>query len=131
MAGVKLGDAYDLEDLALETGSSIDYADGSKFNSGGEVAKRRAPKLAPVPEVEDEDEDEDETPEPPNPEMMALLKQLVAVVSRPVEVRLPPMPAAQVVVKEAPEPAQAKAWEFEFERNANGTIKRINAKAKG
>lgn len=128
MAGVKLGDAYDLEDLALETGSTVEYPDGRKFNSGGEVAKRRPPKVAPVVD-EDEAEDKKEAPEPPSPELLALLKQLVAVVSRPVEVRLPPMPAAQVVVKEAPEPSSAKAWTFEFERNSNGTIKRINARS--
>jgi hypothetical protein len=127
MAGVKLGDAYDLEDLALETGSSIDYADGSKFNSAGEVAKRRAPKAVAMPEAED---DENETPEPPNPEMMALLKQLVTVVSRPVEVKFPPIPAPQVTVQATEQKVVApKAWTFEFERNSNGTIKRINAKS--
>jgi hypothetical protein len=127
-ARIKLDGIYDVDDLALETGATVESPDGRKFNSAGVVAKRK-PVVAPAPEPEVEDEDEG--PEPPHPEVLALLKQLVEVVKRPVEVTIPPIPAPQVTVKAAEQKVSPpKAWTFDFERNPNGTIKRINAVVK-
>lgn len=130
VARVKLDGVYDVDDLALETGATVESPDGRKFNAAGLQAKRKPQMVAP-PEPEPEDKDEDETPEPPHPEVLALLKQLVEVVKRPVEVTIPPIPAPQVTVKAPEQKASApKAWTFDFERNSNGTIKRINATVK-
>lgn len=127
VARVKLDGIYDPEELALELGATIESPDGSKFNTAGAKLKRK-PVAAPPPPPEPEDEDEDETPEPPHPEVLALLKQIVEVVKRPVEVTIPPIPAPQVTVKAPDQKVSApKAWTFDFERNPNGTIKRINA----
>lgn len=130
MAGINTGSILDLKELALETGSTITAPDGKRFNTGGVMAKRHplpkhpadastpAPAPMPVP-----------ASAPAGPDMTDILKQLIVAMNRPVEVRLPPMPAPQVVVKEAPAPAPAKAWTFEFERNPNGTIKQIKARS--
>ena len=130
MAGVNTGSILDLKELALETGATITSPDGKRFNTGGVTAKRSplpkpataAPVAAPVPAP---------TPPVPVPDMSDILKQLIAMMNRPVEVKLPPMPAPQVVVKEAQvQPVVApRSWTFEFERNSNGTIKSITAKA--
>jgi len=130
VARAKLDGIYDLDELALETGATIESPDGSKFNAAGVQVKRK-PMVAKQPVPEPEVEAKEETPEPPNPEVLALLKQLVAVVSRPVEVKIPPIPAPQVTVKAPEQKASSpKAWTFDFERNSNGTIKRINATVK-
>lgn len=130
VARVKLDGIYDVDDLALETGATVESPDGSKFNAAGLQTKRR-PQVVASPPPESEDEDEDETPEPPHPEVLALLKQLVEVVKRPVEVTIPPIPAPQVTVTTPERKTSApKSWTFDFERNSNGTIKRINAVAK-
>jgi len=124
MATVRLNDLYDLEDLALETGATVEYANGRKFNTSGREAlrtpKQKAVAPAPVEPVQ------------PKPDVSAdLLRQMIAILNRPVDVRLPEMPAPQVTVTV---PAQAVSkpvsWTFEFERNTNGTIKRINATPK-
>lgn len=130
VARVKLDGVYDVDDLALETGATVESPDGSKFNAAGLQTKRKPQMVAPPPALEPE-EAEDETPEPPHPEVLALLKQLVEVVKRPVEVTIPPIPAPQVTVKAPDQKASApRAWTFDFERNSNGTIKRINATSK-
>lgn len=122
MANVRLGDLYDLEDLALETGATVEYANGRMFNTAGRQAVRavkpKAPAPAPTPAVQ---------PESAKPDVSAeLLRQMMAILNRPVEVRLPEMPAPQVTVAAATV-VSPTSWSFEFERNANGTIKRINA----
>jgi len=128
-ARIKLDGVYNVEDLALETGATVESPDGRKFNSAGLTTKRKPVVAPPVPEPEVEDKDEG--PEPPHPEVLALLKQLVEVVKRPVEVTIPPIPAPQVTVKAPEQKVSApKAWTFDFERNSNGTIKRINATVK-
>jgi hypothetical protein len=120
---LRLSELYDLEDLALETGASVEFADGRKFNTSKVQAKRvkEEPVEKPVARA-------DNTAE--------ILKQIVLLLSRPVEVVVPPMPAPQVTVSLPPKeedededesedkPVQ---WVFEFERNYNGTIKRITA----
>lgn len=122
-------DIYGLKDLALETGSTLEYGDGRKFNSGGLQATRK-PVVAPLPQPEPEEPEEPDEPEPPHPELLAVLRQLIEAVKRPVQVTLPAMPTPQVTVKAAEQQATApKAWTFDFERNSNGTIKRINAKS--
>jgi len=124
---MKKGDPFGLEDLALETGSSLEFADGRKFNSAGLQTSRKvrepvavsAPAPAPAP------------PPAPAPDLTPLLQQLIAAVNRPVEVTIPPMPAPQITVQAAEQKASPpQAWTFDFERNANGTIKRINATVK-
>lgn len=120
MARVRLGELYDLEDLALETGASIEYNDGRKFNTS-KVQGKRVKQEAEQPVAKP-----DNTAE--------ILKQIVLLLSRPVEVVVPPMPAPVVTVnlpeeKEDEDEGEDKAtgWVFEFERNYNGTIKRIVA----
>ena len=119
MANVQLNNLYDIEDLALETGATVEYANARSFNTTGRQAARAVkPKMAPAPVVQ---------PEPPKPDVSAdLLRQMIAVLNRPVDVRLPEMPAPQVTVAAAPV-VKPTSWSFEFERNSNGTIKRINA----
>ena len=131
VARAKLDGIYDLDELALETGATIESPDGSKFNSAGMRLKRKPAAAKPEPAPEPVPAPEPEIPEPPHPEVLALLKQLVEVVKRPVEVTIPPIPAPQVTVKAPEQKASSpKAWTFDFERNSNGTIKRINATVK-
>lgn len=122
MARVRLGDLYDLEDLALETGASIEYSDGRKFNTSKLQGKRV------------KQESEEPVAKPDN--TAEILKQIVLLLSRPVEVVVPPIPAPQVTVNMPPkeeeddedeEEDKPVEWVFEFERNYNGTIKRIVA----
>jgi len=123
MANIRLNDLYDIEDLALETGATVEYASGRKFNtSGREAARKPKPVAVPTP-VESA---------PVKPDVSAeLLRQMIAVLNRPVDVRLPEMPAPQVTVTPAAQVASKPvSWTFEFERNPNGTIKRINATPK-
>lgn len=122
MANVRLGDLYDLEDLALETGATVEYANGRTFNTAGRQTMRAAKPKAPAPVAAPVVQ-----PEPAKSDVSAeLMRQMIAVLNRPVDVRLPEMPAPQVTVSAAPA-AQPVSWTFEFERNTNGTIKRINA----
>lgn len=121
MANVRLGDLYDLEDLALETGASVEYANGRTFNTTGRQAVRAVKPKVPAPVAAPV------APEPPKQDVSAeLMRQMIAILNRPVDVRLPEMPAPQVTVAAAPA-AKPVSWAFEFERNPNGTIKRINA----
>jgi hypothetical protein len=113
---------YDLDELALETGSTVAYTDGRKFNTAGIQGKRLMrgskpePEPAPMP-----------APAPRQELTPELMQQILAAINRPVEVKLPTMPTPQVTVA-APAKTQAPTkWTFEFERNPNGTIKRINA----
>lgn len=123
MANLRLSDVYNLEELALETGSTVEYASGRKFNTAGIQAKRPL-KVAPTPAAA--------PPPPPAPEPKSeltaeLMQQILSALNRPVEVKLPQMPAPQVTVA-APATAQVPVkWTFEFERNSNGTIKSITA----
>jgi hypothetical protein len=93
MANIRLNDLYDIEDLALETGATVEYASGRKFNtSGREAARKPKPVAVPTP-VESA---------PVKPDVSAeLLRQMIAVLNRPVDVRLPEMPAPQVTVTPA------------------------------
>jgi hypothetical protein len=122
MANVQLNDLYNLEDLALEMGATVEYANGRTFNTAGVQAVRavkpKVPAPTPAPIVQ---------PEPPKPDVSAdLLRQMISILNRPVDVRLPEMPVPQVTIAAAPA-AKPTSWSFEFERNSNGTIKRINA----
>jgi hypothetical protein len=119
----QLSNYYNLEDLALETGGKVSYSDGRQFNTSGIKATRKpaepVPKAPPAP-----------TPELPktDPATTELLRQIVGLLNRPVEVKLPDMPAPQVTVNTPDVPKAAPVtWAFEFERNPNGTIKRITA----
>lgn len=123
---LRLDELYDLEDLALETGAAIEFADGRKFNTSKVELKRK--KSEPVQPSAARTSSTAETAE--------ILKQIVTLLSRPVEVVIPPMPAPQVTVnlppKEDDDESEDKEdnpvrWVFEFERNPNGTIKRIEA----
>lgn len=120
---LRLGELYDLEDLALETGATLEFANGRKFNTSKVQAKRVKEEPAEKPSAR-----ADNTAE--------ILKQIVLLLSRPVEVVVPPIPAPQVTVNMPPkeeeddeneEEDKPVEWVFEFERNFNGTIKRIVA----
>jgi hypothetical protein len=118
MARVRLGELYDLEDLALETGAAIEFSDGRKFNTTKSQGKR----------VKKEEAPEQNMARPDN--TAEILKQIVLLLSRPVEVVVPPMPAPIVTVnlpEEEEDDDKPVEWVFEFERNYNGTIKRIVA----
>lgn len=120
---IELDGLYSIEDLALEVGATVDYADGRKFNTS-QVKDKRLPKPRPMsaPSVASV------VPEAPkNDETVEMLKQVISLLNRPVEVRMPDIPAPQVSVTAATPAAQPVRWAFEFDRNPNGTIKRINA----
>jgi len=120
---IELDGLYSIEDLALEVGATVDYANGRKFNTSQVRDKRPSkPRAMPAPPVASV------TPEAPkNDETVEMLKQVISLLNRPVEVRMPDMPAPQVSVTAATPVAQPVRWAFEFDRNPNGTIKRINA----
>lgn len=123
MANARLTSLLDIEDLALESGSTIEYADGRKFNTGGAQAVRRprSVEAAPAP-----------APAPPAPAPNdALVKQLLGLLNRPVQVNIPELPTPNIVVNAPTAPAvQPPAkWVFEFERNPNGTIRTVTATA--
>lgn len=123
MPQTRIAPLYDLEDLALETGATIEYATGRRFNTAG-VQTKRQPKAA-MAEVKPE------TPLAPVSANDDLVKQLLTLLNRPVQVSIPELPAPNVVVNS---PAAAAAatpskWVFEFDRNPNGTIKSITATA--
>lgn len=124
MANARLTSLLDIEDLALESGSTIEYADGRKFNTGGAQAVRRPRSVEAAPPA----------PAPVSPAPApndALVKQLLGLLNRPVQVSIPELPAPNVVVNTPTAPvAQPPAkWVFEFERNSNGTIRSITATA--
>jgi len=72
-----------------------------------------------------------------NKVLVALSEPKEATVSAPnitvpapqINVEVPAQPAPQVIVK-MPAAPKVVAWTFEFERNADGTIKRIHATPK-
>ena len=119
---IELDGLYSIEDLALEVGATVDYPDGRKFNTERVKEKRqvrpRPVAVAPAPVVP-QAQKPDETAE--------ILKQIISLLNRPVEVRMPDIPAPQVSVTAATPATQPVRWAFEFDRNPNGTIKRINA----
>ena len=102
----------DLEAFALEFGATVEDERGRVFNAQGKKIVPRIKKAEP----------------PPVDPTQLLLAKLTEMVSRPVEVQvnMPSPPAAKVMLKQA-EPPKVSAWTFEFERNADGTIKRIHA----
>lgn len=112
---------YNLEDLALETGSTIEYSNGKKFNSAGVEGQRRVtPKEPVVKQVP--------APEPvAKPQNNEIVNQLLALLNRPIEVKVPPVQPPQVTVNPPSVTVAPVTWVFDFERNANGTIKRITA----
>lgn len=121
---IELDGLYSIEDLALEVGATVDYANGRKFNTSQVKDKRPAkprsvPSPSPVASVA--------PVAPKNDETVEMLKQVISLLNRPVEVRMPDIPAPQVSVTAATPVAQPVRWAFEFDRNPNGTIKRINA----
>lgn len=124
MARIQADGLYNIEDLALEMGATVNYADGGKFNTS-RMQGKRTPKpipiapLAPVVSAA--------PVAPKNDETVEMLKQVISLLNRPVEVRMPDMPAPQVTVTASAPVAQPVRWAFEFDRNPNGTIKRINA----
>jgi uncharacterized protein YukJ len=106
-----------LEDYALESGAAVHRANGEVFNAAGRTGVYRLPKrAAPTPP-------EDNGHEKLTAALADMMSKLhVQQPSAPV-VNVPP---AQVVVQ----PQQRVLdWTFTFERNADGTIKSIRAKA--
>jgi len=105
-------DISELERFALDAGVSIEYEDGASFNAGG-----RASGMYMEPEEVDEGQRFDE-----------LIKKITEIVSRPVHVTVDaPAPVQTTAVQTT----AVTAWTFEFERNQDGTIKRIHATSKG
>ena len=122
---IELDGLYSMEDLALEVGATVNYPDGRTFNASGMRGKReRKPTPAPAPVAPSV---EPVAPAPKNDETVEMLKQVISLLNRPVEVRMPDIPAPQVTVTAPTSTAQPTRWAFEFDRNPNGTIKRINA----
>ena len=117
---------FDVENLALETGATLEYADGRKFNTAGAALKRmrKAPMPAPAPAPA--------APPAPAGLSVEMLQQILQALNRPVQVTLPDIPAPSVTVSApaAVAPSPPTKWTFEFERNPNGTIKRIHATSK-
>lgn len=123
---IRLSSQYRLEDLALKTGATVEYGDGRKFNT----TKIRGRKVAKQQESEPSPPQEPIIPaaEPRQEFTAEMFQQLLALLNRPVEVRLPEIPAPQVTVATPEQPTSKQvSWSFEFERNPNGTIKRISA----
>lgn len=127
MVQVRLDDFYDVKDLALEMGATVKYADGRKFNTAGVQATRQPKPRAAEPKVAAPAPVPSPAPPPPAADNSALLQQLIAALNRPINVAVPEMAPPQVTVQAA-SPANPTAWTFDFERNQNGTIKRILAK---
>ena len=120
---IELDGLYNLEDLALEMGATVDYADGRKFNTSQVKEKRSSkPRSMVSPPVQSI-----ALPIQKNDETVEMLKQVISLLNRPVEVRMPDIPAPQVTITAPTSTAQPVRWAFEFDRNPNGTIKRINA----
>lgn len=108
MPNPKVSDA--LLDLALELGGTVELDDGTVFNAEGRTGTR----VKPVP------------PKSENERLLELLTQIVKtppVVNTTVEV--PEATPPTVLVQ--PAPSKPVSWSFEFDRNADGTIKRIRA----
>jgi hypothetical protein len=126
MATIRLDDSDDVEDLALELGATVEYANGRKFNTAGMKALRKAKLKVVEDEEEDEEEEKRSPPAVDTSLLQQVIQQLSAALNRPVAVTLPEMPVPQVTVQ-AGNPVTPVSWVFEFERNPNGTIKRINA----
>jgi hypothetical protein len=111
-----------IEDLALELGASVKRDDGSVFNSSGRSGVVRLPKPVAAPEP---------APAPVQDTGHEKLTAALAEMMSKLHVQQPSapvvhVPPAQVVVQ----PQQRVLdWTFTFERNADGTIKSIRAKA--
>lgn len=128
MAQVRLDDFYDVKDLALEMGATVQYTDGRRFNTAGVQAVRQ-----PKQRVEAKPQPAPAPPPPPTTapvpavDNSALIQQLIAAINRPVNVTIPDIPPPQVTVQSAAPTVSPTSWVFDFERNSNGTIKRIHA----
>jgi hypothetical protein len=109
------------EELALELGGKIKYADGTVFNSAGRSGVHRLPKPVAVPQ-----------PAPvvaPQQDNSELLAKVVALLAREQPAAVAPavnVPAPVVTVQPAP---RVLDWTFTFEHNRDGSIKSIRAKA--
>ena len=112
------------EELALELGGKLIRKDGSVFNAAGRSDVVRLPKRAEVKPVNTETR----APEPAN--FDGLTKALSDMVEKlylqqPV-INVPEAPAPVVTVQQ---PQRVLDWTFTFDRNPDGTIKSIKAKA--
>lgn len=117
MADLNL-DPADLEDYALESGASVHAPNGSVFNAANRKGVYRLPKRveSPVPQAPVESGSD---------KLVSILTEMVA--------KMQPAPAPIVHVA-APDVIHAPSqrvldWTFTFERNSDGTIKSIRAKA--
>lgn len=98
----------DLLDLALELGGTLRTDDGRVFNSEGRVGARQVrPKQDPQERM-----------------LQLLVEQLKTPPQVHTTVNVPEAAPPSVVVENK---ASAVSWTFDFERNADGTIKRIRA----
>ena len=116
----------DLEDLALELGASVKRPDGSMFNAGGRAGATRLPRQSAAPVVAP-------VPPPSLPSndglLMQKLVEVLAQMKQPAPSVAAPtvnIPAPVVTVQQ---PQRVLDWTFTFERNPDGTIKSIRAKA--
>ena len=112
------------EDLALELGAKLVRKDGSIFNAAGRSDVVRLPKRAESTPIKTE------TSAPPQTNFDGLTKALSDMMEKlhlqqPV-INVPEAPAPVVTVQQ---PQRVLDWTFTFERNGDGTIKSIRAKA--
>lgn len=119
--------ATSVEDLALDLGARVLYPDGKVFNAAGRSGVSRLPAPRAVAH--------DTAPAPPvsNVEQVLqklteLLAQKTAPMEAPPAARMPdiviPPAAAPTIVVQKAAPC---SWSFDFERNKDGTLKRVVA----
>lgn len=126
MKPIRLPSIYKTEDLALEVGAKVAFADGRKFNTEGvKVTKTSTPV--------DLKRGTGEPVAKPAPEPVAqvdlsmeLMQQMIALMNRPAAAPVVSVPAPVVNIPEA-KPTKAVSWTFDFIRNADGTLKSIKA----
>lgn len=106
--------------LALRLGASIDYGDGRVFNASGRKAPPARPAPAPAPVVQPPVDNGHEKLAAALQEMMSRLHVQQAAPQPAPVVNVAP---AQVVVN----PQPRCSWDFDFIRNADGSIKTIKA----
>jgi hypothetical protein len=115
----------DLKRLALETGASVAVG-GSKFNAEGEkiTPSPKQPKTpeAPAPKPEPK-------VEPPAPAMQVDLTPVASAIERSQALVAQVMQSVGQALSELKSDAAPEEWEFSINRNSDGTLASIRARA--